>query len=92
MTVKKNRGMRPFVWASLVGLFLLALLSYFQDASKYSGKSYWSGEDFQSEMNNFYENLSISILNPPDLEAEKKRIIVTNSEIEEHRHCLWNTS
>ena len=37
-------------------------------------------------MNRFYENLSIAVLNPPDLEAEKKQIIVTNSEIEEHRH------
>ena len=34
--------------------------------------------------------LSTAVLNPTDLEAEKKKIIVTSSEIEEHRHVLWH--
>lgn len=84
--MKKNKGVRLLVWASLVALFLTALVSYFQDASRFVGKSYVEGDEFRWEMNRFYENLSIAVLNPPDLEAEKKQIIVTNSEIEEHRH------
>ena len=84
--MKKNKGVRLLVWASLVALFLTALVSYFQDASRFVGKSYVEGDEFRWEMNRFYENLSIAVLNPPNLEAEKKQIIVTNSEIEEHRH------
>ena len=52
---------------------------------RYVGKSYVESDEFQMEMDNFYENLSTAILNPADLEAEKKKIIVTSSEIEEHR-------
>ena len=54
MKVKKNKGVRLLVWASLVALFLTALASYFQDASRFVGKSYVEGDEFRWEMNNVF--------------------------------------
>ncbi len=83
--VKKKQGIQIVVWTSLVALFLTALLSFSYGDLGYVGKSYVESDEFQWEMNNFYENLSTAVLNPADLAAERKKIKVTSSEIEDHR-------
>lgn len=86
MTVKRNRSIPYLVWASLVVIVLMALQLFVERGDyRYVGKSYVESDDFQQEMENFYANLSTAILNPVNLEAAKKNIIVTSSEIEEHR-------
>ena len=92
MTVKKNYGIQIVVWTSLAVLFLTALLSVTGGNLRYIGKSYVESNDFQWEMNNFYGNLTKAVLNPIDVEVEKKRITVTKSEIEEHRNYYGTLS
>lgn len=84
--MKRNKRIQYLVWSSLVVLVLMALQSFVENGNyRYVGKSYVESDEFQTEMDNFYKNLSAIILNPSDLEVEKKKIIVTSSEIEEHR-------
>ncbi|WP_160117552.1 sensor histidine kinase [Filibacter tadaridae] len=83
--MKSNNRKRLVVWIALVTLFLMALISIMQGGSKYIGKSYLERDGFQGEIGTFIENLSVTILNPIDLEVEKERITVTEAEIEEHR-------
>ncbi|MFJ7934119.1 histidine kinase dimerization/phospho-acceptor domain-containing protein [Sporosarcina sp. NPDC096371] len=83
--MKKNYSMQIVLWTSLVAIFLIAVLSFSGSNLRDIGKSYVESDDFQWEMKNFYENLSVAVLNPIDIEAEKRRITVTKSEIEEHR-------
>jgi len=90
--VKKNYNLKIVLWTSLVAVFLTALLSFTGGNLRYIGKSYVESNDFQWEMNNFYENLTKAVLNPIDIEAEKKRITVTKSEIEEHRNYYGTLS
>lgn len=90
--VKKKYGIQIVVWTSLAVLFLTALLSVTGGNLRYIGKSYVESNDFQWEMNNFYGNLTQAVLNPIDIEAEKKRITVTKSEIEEHRNYYGTLS
>ncbi|WP_188006767.1 K+-sensing histidine kinase KdpD [Sporosarcina sp. ANT_H38] len=90
--MKKKYGIQIVVWTSLAVLFLTALLSVTGGNVRYIGKSYVESNDFQWEMNNFYGNLTKAVLNPIDIEAEKKRITVTKSEIEEHRNYYGTLS
>ncbi|WP_342508100.1 MFS domain-containing histidine kinase [Sporosarcina sp. FSL K6-2383] len=90
--VKKNYSVQIVMWTSLVVIFLLALLSLTGGNLRYVGKSYVESNDFQWEMNNFYDNLKKAFLNPIDIEAEKARITVTQSEIEEHRNYYGTLS
>ena len=83
--VEKNHSLKIVVWTSLVAVFLMAFLSFIQESPRYIGKDYVEVNDFKWEMWRFYENIGVAVLNPPDIEAEKKRITVTRSEIEEHR-------
>ncbi len=84
--VKRKTSIPYLIWASLVVIVLMALQSFVENGNyRYVGKSYVESDDFQQEMENFYTNFSTAILNPVDLEAAKKNIIVTSSEIEEHR-------
>ncbi|MEK5040186.1 sensor histidine kinase [Sporosarcina sp. FSL K6-3457] len=77
--------MKIIIWTALVAVFLMALLSFVEESPRYIGKDYVEVNDFKWEMWRFYENIGAAVLNPPDIEAEKKRITVTRSEIEEHR-------
>lgn len=90
--MKKNYRLKIIVWTSLVAVFLTALLSFTGGNLRYIGKSYVESNDFQWEMKNFYENLTKAVLNPIDIEAEKKQITVTKSEIEEHRNYYGTLS
>lgn len=84
--MKRNTSIPYLIWASLVVIVLMALQSFVENGNyRYVGKSYVESDDFQQEMENFYTNFSTAILNPVDLEAAKKNIIVTSSEIEDHR-------
>ncbi|MFS0576832.1 HAMP domain-containing sensor histidine kinase [Sporosarcina sp. 179-K 3D1 HS] len=84
--MKKNNGIALLLWSASVAVVLLALLTYFQVGSQYLGKSYLDQDDFQIRMDDFYKRLGAIVLNPINIEAEKKRISVSKAEIEEHRH------
>ncbi|MBE1555286.1 sensor histidine kinase [Sporosarcina limicola] len=84
--MKKNNRVQLFVWTSLMAVFLMAVFSFIERGSQYIGKSYIEQDEFQQEMDNFYSSIGYSVLNPIDIEAEKKRISVSKSEIEEHRN------
>ncbi|MEK3936146.1 MFS domain-containing histidine kinase [Sporosarcina sp. FSL W7-1349] len=84
--MKKHNGMTLLVWSACAAVVLLTLLTYFQEGSRYIGKSYVDLDDFQMKMDEFYENLGATVLNPINIEAEKKRITVSKAEIEEHRN------
>lgn len=83
--MKKDQGFVLLLWSACVAIFLLALWTYFQDGSRYMGKSYVDQDEFKMEMDRFYENLGVTVLNPVDIEAQKKQIKVSKEEIEEHR-------
>ncbi|WP_318614810.1 MFS domain-containing histidine kinase [Sporosarcina sp. YIM B06819] len=90
--MKNNHSLKIIVWTSLVAVFLMSLLSFIQESPRHIGKNYVDISDFKWEMWRFYENIGVAVLNPPDIEAEKRRITVTRSEIEEHRNYYGTLS
>ena len=88
----KNNKIQLFVWSILAALLLIAIPSALQFSPTYIGKSYFKTDDFQSEMNNFYNLLGPAVLNPLDIEEAKKKIPVTSDEIEEHRNYYGSFS
>ena len=88
----KNNKIQFFVWSLLAALLLIAIPSALQFSPTYIGKSYFNTDDFQSEMNNFYNLLGPAVLNPLDIEEAKKKIPVTSDEIEEHRNYYGSLS
>ncbi|MHA6260482.1 sensor histidine kinase [Sporosarcina sp. CAU 1771] len=81
----KNNRWLPVLWATFVAIFLIAFFSIIQQGPMYIGKSYIDTSEFKEEVNVFYENIGPMVLNPIDPEELKKKIPVTQREIEEHR-------
>lgn len=57
---------------------------------EYIGKNYFDSSSFQQELDIFESTLVPLALAVPDIEAVKKNIVVTSSEIEEHRNRYGN--
>jgi len=82
--LEKNKWL-PIIWTSLAAFVLLAFITLLQEGPKYFGKDYFSTDEFEQSMDSFYQNIGPSLLNELEIEEAKKRITVTESEIEEYR-------
>lgn len=69
----------------LVALVLMSIPSAIQKAPELIGKIYTDSDEFQEEINQFYNRIGPAVLNPIDLEKVEKEMIVTTAEIDEHR-------
>lgn len=74
----------------LVVLAVGALITLTNLGREYIGKNYFDSSDFQQELDEFESALVPLALAVPDIEAVKKNIVVTSSEIEEHRNRYGN--
>lgn len=68
------------IWA-IFGIFTFSKIGY-----RYIGKSYFQSENLQPQLDNFQSELGPLVLNVPTAEDLKSKIVVTQSEIEEHRN------
>lgn len=68
------------IWV-IFGIFTLSKVGY-----RYIGKSYFQSENLQPQLDNFQSELGPLVLNVPTAEDLKSKILVTQSEIEEHRN------
>lgn len=69
----------------LVGLVLMSIPSAIRLAPEMVGKRYVDSDEFQREMDGFYDTLGATVLNPIELDEAKEKLTVTSKEIEEHR-------
>lgn len=68
------------IWV-IFGIFTFSKVGY-----RYIGKSYFQSENLQPQLDNFQSELGPLVLNMPTAEDLKSKIVVTQSEIEEHRN------
>lgn len=81
----ENKNYKMIIWAMLVALVLIAVPTAIQLGPETVGKKFVDSQEFQDEVDSFYESLSTAVLNPIDIDTLKEKISVTTSEIEEHR-------
>jgi signal transduction histidine kinase len=74
------------LWATLVTIVLLASLSFARQGMGLIGKDFSDFGDFSWRLNEFYNTIGATVLNPVDVEEAKKNITVSDNEIEEHRN------
>lgn len=80
-----NKNIKLAIWSALVTLVLIALPSIIHYAPQLVGKSFTDQEDFTYRMEQVYDNLSATVLNPIDLKKAEKELVVSRDEIEEYR-------
>ncbi|ARF17716.1 sensor histidine kinase [Sporosarcina ureae] len=80
-----NKNIKLAIWSALVTLVLIALPSVIHYAPQLVGKSFTDQEDFTYRMEQVYDNLSATVLNPVDLKKAEKELTVSRDEIEEYR-------
>ncbi|PID14691.1 hypothetical protein CSV63_11395 [Sporosarcina sp. P34] len=80
-----NKSIKLAIWSALVTLVLIALPSIIHYAPQLVGKSFTDQEDFTYRMEQVYDNLSATVLNPIDLKKAEKEITVSQEEIDEYR-------
>ncbi|PIC79324.1 hypothetical protein CSV75_12055 [Sporosarcina sp. P18a] len=80
-----NKSIKLAIWSALVTLVLIALPSIIHYAPQLVGKSFTDQEDFTYRMEQVYDNLSATVLNPIDLKKAEKELTVSQDEIEEYR-------
>ncbi|AXI00865.1 hypothetical protein DV702_14810 [Sporosarcina sp. PTS2304] len=80
-----NKKIQFVSWSALVTLVLIALPSIIYYAPQLVGKTFTDQRDFQYQLEQSYENLAETVLNPPDLEKIVQELPVSNQEIEEYR-------
>ncbi len=73
------------IWATLVTIMLLASLSFVRQGTGLIGKGFSDSDDMKWRLDEFYDVIGPSVLNPINIEEAKKKITVSESEIEEHR-------
>lgn len=73
------------IWAALVTIVLLASLSFARQGTGLIGKDFSDFDDFAWRLDEFYNTIGPTVLNPIDVEEAKKNITVSDSEIEDHR-------
>ena len=88
----KNSNIKLFIWSLFAAMLLIAVPTALQFSPTYIGKSYFDSGEFHREMNNYYDMLGASVLNPLDLDEAKEKIPVTRDEIEQHRNYYGSLS
>lgn len=73
------------IWSALVTIVLLASLSFARQGTGLIGKDFSDFDDFAWRLEEFYNTIGPTVLNPVDAEEAKKNITVSDNEIEEHR-------
>src|SRR5690606_2886 len=74
------------IWSALVVIVLLASLSFARQGTGLIGKDFSDFNDFAWRLDEFYNTIGPTVLNPIDIEEAKKNITVSDNEIEEHRN------
>ncbi|WP_262174813.1 sensor histidine kinase [Saccharococcus sp. Marseille-Q5394] len=74
------------LWAALVTIMLLASLSFARQGTALIGKDFSDFDDFAWRLDEFYNTIGSTVLNPIDVEETKKNITVSDNEIEDHRN------
>ncbi|PIC82533.1 MFS domain-containing histidine kinase [Sporosarcina sp. P1] len=80
-----NKNIKLAIWSALVTLVVIALPSIIHYAPQLVGKSFTDQEEFTYRMEQVYDNLSTTVLNPIDLKKAEKELVVSRDEIEEYR-------
>ncbi|MDV6379104.1 MFS domain-containing histidine kinase [Sporosarcina sp. GW1-11] len=80
-----NKKIQLAIWSALVTFVLIAIPSFIHYAPQLVGKTFTEQRDFEYRIEQTYENLAVSVLNPIDLEKAMKTIRVSQEEIEEYR-------
>ncbi|REB06039.1 hypothetical protein DVB69_13975 [Sporosarcina sp. BI001-red] len=73
------------IWALLVAIAISGIVTVTSRGPELVLKSYPQSEQFQNRLNDIYEELGRTILNPIDLEEAEGKLTVTPSEIEEYK-------
>ncbi|MFB7160092.1 histidine kinase dimerization/phospho-acceptor domain-containing protein [Lysinibacillus sp. NPDC056232] len=78
-------------WKPLLALLCLiwvifGIFTFSKVGHRYIGKSYFQSENLQPQLDDFQSELGPLVLNVPKAEDFKSKIVVTQSEIEEHRN------
>lgn len=81
----KQKNYKLIIWAMLVALVLISIPTAIRLGPDTIGKKFTDSTEFQQEMNQFYQTLSTTVLNPLQLGEAKEKLTVTAGEIEEHR-------
>ncbi|WOV87787.1 HAMP domain-containing sensor histidine kinase [Sporosarcina oncorhynchi] len=74
-----------FIWAALVVIVLVSILSLNRQGFNMIGKNFAESGNVSWGLDEFYTTIGPSELNPIDPTEAKKQITVTENEIEEHR-------
>ncbi|MDN4606216.1 histidine kinase dimerization/phospho-acceptor domain-containing protein [Sporosarcina highlanderae] len=80
----KNKSIL-LIWAALVTIVLLAAFSINRQGPNIIGKDFSDSGDLKWRLDEFYDYIGPTVLNPIDREEAKKKITVTPREIEDHR-------
>lgn len=80
----KNKAIL-LIWAALVTIVLLTSLSFMRQGTGLIGKDFSDFDDFAWRLDEFYNTIGPTVLNPVDVEEAKKNITVSDNEIEDHR-------
>ncbi|MCM3744413.1 HAMP domain-containing histidine kinase [Sporosarcina luteola] len=73
------------IWSALVTLVLLSSLSFARQGTGLIGKDFSDFDDFAWRLDEFYNTIGPTVLNPIDEEEAMKKITVSDNEIEDHR-------
>lgn len=74
------------LWSALVTIGLLAILSFARQGTGLIGNDFSDFNDFSWRLDEFYDLVGPTKLNPIDLEEAKKNIVVSDDEIDRHRY------
>lgn len=74
------------IWSTLVTIGLLAILSFARQGTGLIGNDFSDFNDFSWRLDEFYDIVGPTKLNPIDVEEAKKNITVSDDEIERHRY------
>lgn len=74
-----------FIWALLVAVAISGLVTLTSRGPAMIFTSYTQSTQFQNHMDDIYNELGRTVLNPIDLETAEKKLSVTPSEIESYR-------
>ncbi|WP_397536902.1 histidine kinase dimerization/phospho-acceptor domain-containing protein [Rummeliibacillus pycnus] len=80
------RKSKNTVLLSLICMILIGGFTLLEHGSQYFAKNFFESDTFQSEYQNFTDQLGSLVLNPLDASEAKKDIKVTDQEIEEYRN------
>ncbi|MFC5605114.1 histidine kinase dimerization/phospho-acceptor domain-containing protein [Sporosarcina koreensis] len=81
----KNKALL-LVWSALVTIVLLASLTFARQGTGLIGKDFSDSNDMKWQLDEFYDVIGPSVLNPINIEEAKKKITVSDDEIERHRY------